>query len=276
MDSVTLQMALAGVRAMRLGQGPATDLLAVSLSTTDAVGHAFGPDSREIHDQVLRLDRWLGAFLDSLQAGRDPSAIIVALSADHGVTPYPEVADPAHAASMHVSDEELDAWTRAAAARYGVDPSAVRFEGGGLLRLDPAAFARAGRDPQALAREFAAYARSRPGILRADLLSELPAGDTVNDAVTRRWLHMVPRDLPFYAAVSLRPGFVWGDRPFAEHGSPSDLDTHVPIIFYGAPFRAGKFDAFVRTADVAPTLARTLGINPTETIDGRILTQALR
>lgn len=276
MDSVTLQMALAGVRAMRLGQGAATDLLAVSLSTTDAVGHAFGPDSREIHDQVLRLDRWLGAFLDSLQAGRDPSAIVVALTADHGVTPYPEVADPAHAASMHVSDDAMREWTRAAAARLGVDTSAVRFEEGGLLRLDPAALARAERDPQAVAREFAAFARARPGVLRADFVGALAAGDTVNDAVTRRWLHMVPRDLPFYVAVTLRPGSVWGNRPFAEHGSPSDLDTHVPMIFYGAPFRAEKIGGFVRTVDIAPTLARVLGVNPTEPIDGRVLTQALR
>ena len=52
-------------RSVRRGMMP--DLLSVSLSTTDAVGHAFGPDSREIHDQVLRVDRWLGAFIDSLQ-----------------------------------------------------------------------------------------------------------------------------------------------------------------------------------------------------------------
>lgn len=276
MDELTLAAALQGLREMELGTGPATDVLAISLSTTDAIGHRYGPDSREIHDQVLRLDRELGAFLDSLYAVRDPSTVIVALTADHGVTPYPEVADPAHAAAMHVSDDALRAWGWAAAARYGVDSSAVRLEEGGILQLDPAAFARAGRDPQALARELVAHAATVPGILRADLVSELARGDTVNDAVARRWLHMLPRDLPYYAAITLRPGYVWGNRPFAEHGSPHDTDSHVPIIFYGPPFRPGMNAEFARTVDIAPTLARALGVSPTEPLDGHVLTAAFR
>ncbi|MGH7538475.1 MAG: alkaline phosphatase family protein, partial [Gemmatimonadales bacterium] len=73
MDSLTLAFALAGADALKLGRRGAIDLLAVSLSTTDAIGHAFGPDSRELHDQVLRLDRYLGWFFDRLFAryGRD-------------------------------------------------------------------------------------------------------------------------------------------------------------------------------------------------------------
>src|SRR5215218_5006223 len=125
MDQLTLGLAMAGLRAMDLGRGPATDVLAISLSTTDAVGHRYGPDSREIHDQVVRLDRMLGAFLDSLYAVRDSSTIVIALTGDHGVQPYPEVADPAHAAQMRVSDAPLRRWLAAAAGRYGVDTAAV-------------------------------------------------------------------------------------------------------------------------------------------------------
>src|SRR2546425_11728855 len=90
MDSLTLAFALEGVRALGLGARGATDLLAVSLSTTDAVGHAFGPDSREIHDQVLRLDHYLAWFLKRLidRVGRDNMVIV--LTADHGVTSFPE------------------------------------------------------------------------------------------------------------------------------------------------------------------------------------------
>ena len=91
MDQGTLDLALAGVQAPALGNGPATDLLAISLSTTDAVGHQYGPDSREIHDQILRVDRMLGQFLDSLYKLRDSNTVIVALTGDHGVQPIPEV-----------------------------------------------------------------------------------------------------------------------------------------------------------------------------------------
>jgi hypothetical protein len=65
-------------------------MLAVGLSTTDAIGHAFGPESREIHDQVLRLDRYLGWFLGQLLVRYGGSSILVVLTADHGVTPFPE------------------------------------------------------------------------------------------------------------------------------------------------------------------------------------------
>lgn len=78
MDSLTAQLALAGVAAMNLGRGPQIDLLSISFSTTDAIGHAYGPDSREIHDQLLRLDRYLGAFIDSLYRLRDSSTVAFA------------------------------------------------------------------------------------------------------------------------------------------------------------------------------------------------------
>jgi predicted AlkP superfamily pyrophosphatase or phosphodiesterase len=91
-DSLTLALAWHGVRAMDLGgrqAGP--DLLAVSLSALDGVGHRWGPDSREVHDAVLRLDRYVGAFIDSLYALRGAGRVIVALTSDHGVTAVPEV-----------------------------------------------------------------------------------------------------------------------------------------------------------------------------------------
>lgn len=274
MDQLTLGLAMEGLRAMELGRGPATDVLAISLSTTDAIGHHYGPDSRELHDQVVRLDRALGAFLDSLYAVRDPSTVIVALTADHGVAPYPEVADPANAAAMHINDAPLRQWLRTTARQWGVDTAAVHGDDG-MLRLNRAAFAEAGRDPRAFAREFVAVARTVPGILRADLFPDV-AADSASDPIARRWSHMIPRDLPYFAVVTQRPGYVWGRGSYAQHGSPHDIDSRVPIIFYGAPFRPGKYDTFVRTVDIAPTLARVLGVRATQPLDGRVLTQALR
>jgi predicted AlkP superfamily pyrophosphatase or phosphodiesterase len=92
MDSLTLSFALRGIQNLRLGRGPAPDLLVISLSTTDAVGHAWGPDSRELHDQVLRADRLLGKFMDSLATLVPSDATIWALTGDHGITSLPEVA----------------------------------------------------------------------------------------------------------------------------------------------------------------------------------------
>jgi predicted AlkP superfamily pyrophosphatase or phosphodiesterase len=91
-DSLTALFALEGTAKLGLGQGPHTDILAVSFSVTDAVGHAFGPDSREAHDNQIRLDHTIGWFLDSLFRLRDSSRVIVALTGDHGVQPIPALA----------------------------------------------------------------------------------------------------------------------------------------------------------------------------------------
>ena len=90
MDSLTLAFALEGVRALGLGRRTGPDLLSMSLSTTDAVGHAFGPDSRELYDQLLHVDRWLGQFLDSLTHLIGNDRVLLVLTGDHGVTPIPE------------------------------------------------------------------------------------------------------------------------------------------------------------------------------------------
>ena len=87
-DSLTLALALRGVSAMELGgRSDRTDLLAVSLSATDGIGHRYGPDSRELHDQVLRVDQYLGAFIDSLYRLRGRENVIISFTSDHGATP---------------------------------------------------------------------------------------------------------------------------------------------------------------------------------------------
>jgi len=282
MDQLILDLALEGLSAMALGAGPATDVLAVSLSTTDAVGHRYGPDSREIHDQVLRLDRMLGVFLDSLYALHDSSRVVIALTADHGVTSIPEIRPGGSAAAaMHVYPEPFRAWLNGALRGMGqrrgmaIDTMAVQADDG-LFYYNRDAFAALGGFPAELAREFAAYARTVPGVLRVDLPADLPRADTVNDAVARRWLHMLPPDLPAFALVTLRPGHVWGRATYAQHGSPHDHDTRVPVIFYGTRFRPGKYGRFARVVDIAPTLAHVLRVVPTEPLDGRVLTEAIR
>jgi len=278
MDQVTLDMALAGLEAMQLGRGPQTDVLAVSLSTTDAVGHRYGPDSREIHDQVVRLDRMLGVFLDSLYATRDSSRVVIALTSDHGVTPFPEIRHGADAARFYVASAPFTAWLRQAARGAGLDSTAFSFDDGVVFH-DPDAFARAGVSqavvlPRIL-RDFTAFARRQPGILRADLVADLPR-DSATSESSRRWAHMIPPDLPVGAVATIRPDHVWGSRGSAHHGTPNEVDARVPIIFYGAGIRPGRYDRFTRVVDIGPTLARVVGVPPTERMDGRVLEEALK
>lgn len=275
MDRMTLDLALEGVRETGLGAGPQTDLLAVSLSTMDAVGHRFGPDSREAHDHFLRLDRMLGEFLDSLAVLR-PEGFVVSLTADHGVASFPEVRPGGAAgAAMHLDREPLRAWLAGALGMHDLDSTAVVFADE-LVLVDRDAFARAGPVADTLLAGFVAFARTQPGVMRAWLRSDLARADTASDPIAARWARMLPPDEPVGAVITLEPGWVWGRADYAQHGSPHDYDAHVPLILWGAPFRPGRYDGVARVVDLAPTLAEVIGVEPTEPLDGRVLTEALR
>jgi hypothetical protein len=110
---------------------------------------------------------------------------------------------------------------------------------------------------------------------------ELPAlaaqrRDTSAAKFARRWLHMIPADLPVAAAVTLVPYTYQAGVTYATHGSPHDYDSNVPVLFHGAAFRPGRYAGFARVVDMAPTLAAALGVAPTERLDGEVLRDALR
>jgi predicted AlkP superfamily pyrophosphatase or phosphodiesterase len=275
MDDLTLALALAGVEALDLGTGPGTDLLAVSLSSTDAVGHRYGPDSREIHDQVLHVDSLLGAFLDSLFRLRDSSRIVIALASDHGVAPFPELyAARTGIPAGHVALFPQLRQVRRGLADRGIPAVAFRLEGDQLW-VDHGAFAVAGVPVDSVVSAFAELVREVPGVARTDRVP-LAAADTVHDVIARRWIHSLPPEMPIELVVTLAPHWVWGNGPDAQHGTPWDYDAQVPLVLFGGSFRPGRYADTVFAVDLAPTLAAGLGVPIPGEVDGRVLTAALR
>ena len=276
MDRVTLDAALEGLQALDLGRGPQTDLLAVSLSATDYVGHRYGPDSRDPHDNVLRFDRALGTFIDSLYRLRDSSTIVFALTADHGVTSFPElVAQRSGRAAPPRYDVAASLRTlRGMLQSARVETDAVELDGPVLI-ADRTAFARARVDADAFLSRFAAALRRQPGIARVDRVRDLAQRDTVRDAVSRRWLHMLPSDAEVEYVVTPVQGAYPAGAQIAEHGSPYDDDARVPLIFYGPGIRPGRIVERALVVDAAPTLARLIGVTPFERLDGHVLVRAL-
>lgn len=279
MDDVTLQFALSGLRAMNLGGGKQTDILAVSLSTTDGLSHRYGPDSREVHDQIVRLDRTLGTFFDSLFAIRKKNTVIIAFTADHGFTSFPEVHthDP-NGGATRVDLAPLVQTFRAHLVAHGVKTVGIAVEKG-IVSIDRAGLRQAGVDPDSLVNEFRKATLQIPGVLRADRISELKTRDTTVDVVARRWLHTFDDDSEAALVITNKPYNYWALQGSgsiqAQHGTPHDADAHVPMIFFGASFNSAHYAEFARVVDMAPTLAAVLHVKPLEKLDGKPLTRAI-
>jgi predicted AlkP superfamily pyrophosphatase or phosphodiesterase len=274
-DELEVALALEGVSQLRLGEGPQTDVLAISLSATDAINHRLGPDSRESHDQLLRVDRTLGIFLDSLFKLRDPSRVVIAFSSDHGFGAVPELAQGVTPQPTRVTLQPALAAARQKMMKLGMDTLGIDLDFQ-IVLIDRAAFTKAKVNPDTVLRVFRDEAMRTPGVYRVDRFSDLIKGDTVGDPITRRWTHQFPAGSQIEYIVTLTKGSLWQGPLVASHGTPYDYDSNVPIIFYGPEFKPGKYAEFVRTVDIAPTLAAAAGVRPSEKLDGVILTKVMK
>src|SRR2546428_3031872 len=235
MDSLTLAFALEGVRALGLGPRGGTDLLAVSLSTTDAIGHAFGPDSRGLHGQVVRLDRYLAWFLEQLFVRYGPENVLVVLTADHGVTPFPERSrrDVRRDATRVFADTLVRAVNSSLDARIG-GGDWLGLDTGMLLAPDRAALAAKGIDVDSVVADVKQRLRALPGVARVDRPAELTGRDA-SDPVARRWRHQIPPDGGVELVVTLKPYSVWGleNPPRPPHRQPTDRHAARPAHPWG-------------------------------------------
>ncbi|MEO7361855.1 MAG: alkaline phosphatase family protein, partial [Gemmatimonadaceae bacterium] len=279
MDELTLKFALEGVQQLQLGANQnRTDLLNISLSTTDAVGHRYGPDSKELHDQILQVDKFLGVFLDSLFKMRDSTRIVIALTGDHGMSPFPTVLSKVTPNPGAVYVDPYPVWRKAIVRMRaaGVDTTQVDFYEGLFVVGDTLSFVRAKLRVDSIAIALDDEFKRIPGVNRADLLRDLAKSDTVKDAIARRWLHMYMPGGSVRSVITLDQFDYYSGIRIATHGSPWDQDAWVPVLFWGAPFAAGKYADRVRVVDMAPTLAQVLGVKPLQKLDGVPLAEAFK
>lgn len=270
LDSLTLDVALDGVRALGLGRRPKPDLLAISLSATDYIGHTWGPDSREIHDHLLHLDRWLGRFLDSLATTVPQERILLVLTADHGVTSFPEFSlghgRPGGRIRLNALVREVN---QTIARRTG--DSTILKEAPGLIYGDTARLRSVGVSPESLATTLAPRVWKLPGVVTAWTPATL-GGASPRDEHAVRWWRALPRSLSWLVCAVAKPGYSWGDgSTTADHGTTNQDDVGVPIIFSGPGVKPGRYKEPVRTIDIGPTLARLLGVKTEGRLDGRAI-----
>ena len=187
------------------------------------------------------------------------------LTADHGVSPLPEIAVAKVGRGGRIWLGDIATSTEAALeARYHTE-FGLEFDNG-LFYADVAAMRARGIDVDSIARAIVAAGTRRSGVGVGFTPAKLA---TSADSVAVRWRRTLPPSVGWIAAFGAARDFVWSPgKTTAEHGTPNALDLSVPIAFVGANVAKGRYERLVRTVDIAPTLAMLIGIAPTEPLDG--------
>jgi predicted AlkP superfamily pyrophosphatase or phosphodiesterase len=261
-DEVLFDLAIAAMKAHDLGTDEVTDVLAVSFSACDVIGHTYGGDSQEMMDYVLRLDRTLGRLLDEAERRAGKGHVLVVLTADHGSMPLVEVLKAKGIDARRATIDELSGPVdKALAARFPgatgllTDPDPTEYV------LDRGAIARQGlkvEDVEGTIREALISTGLVDAVYsQAQLLGPRPADDPYFDLHRRAFFAPRSGDL----VVRLKKylylgGYVGGTG----HGSPYDYDRHVPIVFMGPGIAPGRRDVETGPEDIAWTLGRLLGL----------------
>lgn len=259
-----------------LGSGPATDLLAISLSANDILGHAVGPDAPQMRAMALALDSQLAAFFSFLGKQIGLANVWLALSADHGVAPLPAEATklriPAAGLNGHKLRDQINEHISQKISP-GHPAEYVKEFDYPLAWLDADAFT-AVHIKEEEAEGAVGEAMKDIGLRGYYTRTQLAAGEVPNTSFGRKFLNSYSPEGGWYVMGVPAP-FVVGSVSGTDHASPYSYDTHVPLAFYGLAFQAGTYRSHVEPVDLAVTLASVLGINAPSHATGRVLTEAL-
>lgn len=290
-NDMLLSFAQLAITNEHLGEDEDTDVLAVSFSANDYVGHRYGPYSQEAMDITLRVDRSIAALLDLVNARVGLQNTVVAFTADHGVAPIPEHANALGLPGGRIKGEDvLRAMRLGISARYNPkntqpDPTAdyVQKFGerdgfyNGNLYFNPIALKRDGINSEEIERTACEAALTVPGIIRCFTRTQLQNGAvSPADPVARRVLHgFYPRRSGEVIVVYEAFKYLDATTIPATHGSPYSYDTHVPLIIMGASVTPGRYMQAATPADIAPTLAAILGVQAPSNTVGRVLMEGI-
>lgn len=276
----TFDLALKAVDEMKLGRGKDTDLLTISLSSHDYLGHRFGPNSPNLKLMTIAEDQMIAGFLKQI-AARVPGGlknVFIVLTGDHGMVPNPKALplDRVEAANLgeklvpKLAEEAMrDAYGKPEGGKWiqAVEEFGLYFNREALknAKLTPSE-ATATVRKRLLKESFIEQVWSRDDIL---IGRKVPPGEY--GRVADRTLHRRSADV----LIILKPYFYADSYPVS-HMTFYSYDRYVPLIFWGRGFKTGVYRQIANVVDIAPTLSSVLNVIPPSQSEGRVMTEVLR
>lgn len=275
-NELLLDFVRSAVDAHRLGQGPDVDLLSVSFSANDIVGHSFGPDSQEVLDITLNADRCVSRLLQLLDDKVGRGKYLLALSSDHGICPIPEISAANGKDAKRLKPADLKKQTEEFLdGRYGrkenesskwIDSDAFPW-----VYLNHRKIAARQLDPAGVSSVLVDWIKQQPWAMTAYTATELAAVNSAGDPIFRSLKLAYYGDHCGDLGIVLKPYYLSLDyETGTTHGSPHAYDTHVPLLFYGAGMPAVKSSDRVPPQAIAAVFAQAAKLKPAATLDAAV------
>lgn len=274
-NTLTLDLAVAAINAEKLGQRDVTDFLTVSFSSTDYVGHQFGPNAIETEDTYLRLDRDLANLFTYLDAkvGRDQYAVFI--TADHGAAHNPNFLKdhgvPAGVWNEGQALKDLNAYLSSKYTIDGLVHSLTNYQ----VNLNNYAVNYAHLDVDKLKKDCMDFLQKDPAVafvvdMQKPMTADLP------EVLRTRVINGYNAEHSGVIQIMLKPGFFTGGATGTTHGTWNPYDNHIPLVFMGWGIQHGHLNRETHMTDIAATVAALLHIQAPNGCIGHPITEALK
>ncbi|MDH7461525.1 alkaline phosphatase family protein [Chitinophagaceae bacterium 26-R-25] len=270
-NTLTLEFAQQAVENYKLGQGDVTDFLTINCASTDYVGHMYGPNSIEVEDTYLRLDKDLSDFFNMLDQKLGKGQYLVFLSADHGAAHNVDfMAKHNLPADAWNSNPLKDSLNKMLATKFGT-PNLIRAIKNYQVNFDLDKIDAQQLDFEKIKKETIAYLLRQPNITQAIDIAAVGSSATPEPLKS-----MVANSYYFKRCgaiqIILNPGWYEGSgRTGTTHGTWNPYDTHIPLVWYGWHIKSGKSNKHANMTDIAPTIAALLQIQMPNGCVGKVI-----
>ena len=274
-STYTFDMAKAAIKNEKLGAGTYTDMLAVSISSTDYMGHTFGPNSLEAEDTYLRLDRDIADFLKHLDATIGKGNYLVFLSADHAAAHVPgylnENKIPGGTFSGRLLSDNLKKHLK---ETTGLDNAIITLQNNQVY-LDNAKIKSSGKNIKEVEEEVMNFLKGQPFIEYVYVTAEVQNA-TIPYPIKQMIINGYNPKRSGHIGYIPKANFFSGGATGTTHGSWNPYDSHIPLVWFGTGIKSGKTNRETYMSDIAPTLAAILQIQMPSGNVGKVITEVTK
>jgi predicted AlkP superfamily pyrophosphatase or phosphodiesterase len=275
-NSITLDMAKAAIENENLGENEVTDFLAVSFSSPDYVGHQMGPNSLEIEDVYLRLDRDIADLLSFLDKKLGKDNYTTFLTADHGVAHNPNfLNDNKIPAGLWPTSEVMKSLNTELETEFKVKNLVLSF-GNYQVNLNNKLIASEKLNETEIRKFAVNFLKTQPGVAYAVDIDQVQTA-AIPEKLREKIVNAYNRERSGVIQIILKPGYYSGySATGATHGSWNPYDSHIPLVFMGWGIKQGKLYSPTGMTDIAATIAALLRIQMPNGSIGEPIGEALK